>query len=560
MPADFFQGLAGARGNFKEFWEAVMRQRQGIHFIKRVGFISAVLLISVAVCCGQDHSGTPGVEPASTDPGVLRDLVMQVKELRAAMAQMQGQMDQIQVETTKLKTELHETRSRLVVSAPNSLASLTSSPYSSNKSSSPSQDSTENKGSTQNQEEDRLSKIEEDNELLRVKLKDQYQTKVESASKYRVRLSGIALFNAFTNRGAVDNQEVPTWATSRNPGDSNGSFGATVRQSEIGLEAFGPKLAGAQTRGEVQMDFSGGVPYTSNGITAGTLRMRIATVRMDWKDTSIVAGQDALFFSPLSPTSFASLAEPALSYAGNLWTWTPQIRVEHQIHVSDTSGVILQAGILDPLTGEFPSSELNRSPQAGEFAGQPAYATRLAWTQSAFGRPLTVGVGSYFSRQNWGFGRNIIGWAGTADLDLPLGRWFTFSGEFYRGRAIGGLSGGLGRSVLYNGSLTSPSTSVLGLNTVGGWGQLGFRPTERLEFNGAMGQDNPLASNFRDFYATQSYLNAPITRNRGAFANVIYHPRSNLILSMEFRRYWTFHIDDANQKANQVNLGVGILF
>jgi len=40
-------------------------------------------------------------------------------------------------------------------------------------------------------------------DLLAAKVEDQYQSKVESASKYRVRLSGIALMNLFSNQGAV---------------------------------------------------------------------------------------------------------------------------------------------------------------------------------------------------------------------------------------------------------------------------------------------------------------------------------------------------------------------
>jgi hypothetical protein len=169
-------------------------------------------------------------------------------------------------------------------------------------------------------------------------------------------------------------------------------------------------------------------------------------------------------------------------------------------------------------------------------------------------------VGGYYSRQNWGFSRKVNGWAGTADVDLPFGKWFTFSGEFYRGRAIGGLGGGLGRSVLYNGALTSPTTNVVGLETIGGWGQIAFRPTERLEFNGAFGEDNPLAENFNYFYAPQSYIAPDLTRNRSAFTNVIYHPRSNLVLSLEYRRLWSYYNTEANQTANQVNLGIGVLF
>jgi hypothetical protein len=473
---------------------------------------------------------------------------------------MQARMDQMQAETARLKNEIHQEQS--VASFPSSgpLASINPGPAVLAKALNHTGVSGEETAGVQDQNEDRISKLEEEQELLKAKVNDQYQTKIGSGSNYRVRLSGIVLMNMFTNRGAVENQDVPTWAVSRSPLSSNASFGATMRQSEIGLDVFGPELAGAKTHGEMQMDFFGEVPNVSNGVSMGQMRLRRATARMDWKNTSIIAGQDSLFFSPLSPTSFASLAEPALSYAGNLWAWTPQIRVEHEIHVSDTSGIILQAGILDPLAGEPPRFSTYRYPGAGESSGKPALAARVAWTQTAFGQPLTLGVGGYFSEQKWGYGRKVEGWAGTADVNVPLGRLFTFSGEFYRGRAIGGLGGGLGRSVLYNGPLATAATSVEGLNTIGGWGQIGFHPAERLEFNGAFGEDNPLAEDFGYFSGAQSYFDSKITRNRGAFTNVIYHPRSNLILSLEFRRLWTFDVYDAERKANQVNLGVGVLF
>ena len=522
--------------------------------------MGSIFLMGGPVGLAQEPSSAPGAAPTSSSQGMVRELEIEVQELRATMARMQGQMDHLQVETANLKSELRDTRSRLAVVRPDDLASLVPTPGNSKPLSARPTDSNDGGASGQGEEESRLSNLEEDQELLKAKVNDQYQTKVESASKYRVRLSGIALFNAFTNRGGVENQDVPTWASSPSFFNSNGSVGATVRQSEIGLNVFGPELAGARMSGEIHMDFFGGFPTSSNGVTEGAMRMRTATVRMDWKDTSIIMGQDSLFFSPLSPTSYASLAVPALSYAGNLWSWAPQIRVEHEIHVSDTSSVTLQAGIVDPVTGELPKFQFNRAPQAGESSGLPAVATRVAWKQNLLGRPFTIGAGGYYSKQNWGFDRIIDGWAGTADVDLPLGKWFTFTGEFYRGRAIGGLGGGLGRSVLYNGGLNSPNTEVVGLNAIGGWGQMAFRPTERLEFNGALGEDNPLAKDFNYFSAAQSYIVPGLTRNRDAFTNVIYHPRSDLVLSLEYRRLWSYYVSGSNQRANQVNLGIGILF
>ena len=93
--------------------------------------------------------------------------------------------------------------------------------------------------------EQRVSVLEETNQVTQSELRTLYQTKVESASKYRVRLSGIVLLNLFHNRGEVDNLDVPTYASSFGPYGLSPSFGATVRQSELGLEVFGPELAGA---------------------------------------------------------------------------------------------------------------------------------------------------------------------------------------------------------------------------------------------------------------------------------------------------------------------------
>src|SRR5260370_7151238 len=92
--------------------------------------------------------------------------------------------------------------------------------------------------------------------------------------------------------------------------------------------------------------------------------MQTASLRMDWQHTSVVAGQDSLFVSPLSPTSFASLATPAFAFAGNLWGWTPQLRVEHRFSVSDQQTLTVQAGTLANPDWGFPSQPVSPSPHA----------------------------------------------------------------------------------------------------------------------------------------------------------------------------------------------------
>lgn len=461
----------------------------------------------------------------------VRELQAEVRELRTAVVELRSEAGQYRAETEQLRKELQATRS---ASAPGAPAAAAPAPL-----------------------EERVSSLEESSQLLSSKLDDQYQTKVEAASKYRARLSGIVLMNLFSNHGRMDSQETPTWAIPDIPNVSGQTLGATLRQSEIGLEVFGPRLAGARTSGNLQFDFSGGSPNTPNGVNLGLVRMRVASIRMDWKDTSIVAGQDNTFFSPLSPTSFASLAIPAFSYAGNLWGWIPQVRLEHRFNLSEGQSVVLQGGILDNVTGELPSSFAPFA-QAGQSSGQPAYAARAGWTRSVFGRPLTLGAAGYYSRQNWSMDQNVDGWAAMTDWSVPLARRVSLTGEFYRGRAIGGLGGAVGRSVLFSGN-PSPQGQVRPLNSVGGWSQLKVTASSKLEFNGAFGVDNPYASDVRGFSLSPGFP-APLLQNRSSLVNVIYRPRSDLLLSGEYRHLRTFDIDAGSPTADQVNLMMGILF
>lgn len=408
-------------------------------------------------------------------------------------------------------------------------------------------------------QEQRLSQLEDDQDLTDSKLADQAQTKVESGSKYRLRLSGVILLNMFENRGVVDNADFPEIALEPNPLDSAGTFGGTLRQSQVGLSVFGPDVAGARTSADIRFDFAGGFPNTPNGTTLGLVRLRTGTIRLDWSNTSIIAGQDFLFFSPLAPTSLAQFSIPALSYAGNLWAWTPQVRIEHRIHFSDSSALALSAGILDSLSGDLPYSSYERYPSWGEESGQPAYAARVALTEKILGQNVTIGTGGYYGRQYWGFGRHVDGWAGTADLTLPLGKYFGLTAQFYRGRALGGLGGGIGQDVIMAGQLTDP-VQILGLDSMGGWTQLKFKPVPKFEINGALGIDNPFASELRQFPNASSYYGVSLSKNVSPFVNFIYQLRSDVLFSVEYRHLSTYVLDDEAYSASHINVSLGYIF
>ena len=68
------------------------------------------------------------------------------------------------------------------------------------------------------------------------------------------------------------------------------------------------------------------------------------------------------------------------------------------------------------------------------------------------------------------------------------------------------------------------------MNSVGGWAQLKYRPANKWEFNAAFGMDNPYARDLEYFQYAQSYGDPTLARNQGSFVNMIYRPRSDLII------------------------------
>jgi Skp family chaperone for outer membrane proteins len=528
----------------------------------RTGAMTAAVFVLCSMCslssCSMAQESAP---TAATQPGdaSLRDLTSQLRELRAVIDQMRSENAQSRAEMQELRQELQETRKALAplavaANAGSSSAAGETTQYGANSASS-TPSSPADLGS-------RVQHLEESTQLLGSKIDEQYQTKVETAAKYRARLSGIVLMNAFHNVGASDNLDLPDYAQPpAAPGLAQTSFGASLRQSEIGLEVFGPTLAGAKTSANVQLDFAGGFPATNNGVNFGIARLQTASLRLDWKNTSVVAGQDALFISPLSPTSFASLAIPALAYAGNLWGWTPQVRIERRFDLAGQQTLTLQAGILDNLDWETPSNTFYRSAQAGELSGQPAYAMRAAWSRPVFNHPLTIGAAGYYGRQNWtDWNRSVDAWAGMTDWQIPILRRLLLSGEFYRGRAIGGLGGAIGQTIVFGGNPSFSATGLRGLDSAGGWTQLKFQLTRKLELNGVYSEDDAFAGDIRGYATDANNFGEILGRNRGALGNLVYRPRSDLLLSAEFRRLHTFPIYDSASVTNQINLAMGVLF
>jgi hypothetical protein len=158
----------------------------------------------------------------STVSTLLQQLQSQVQQLSAQVQSLKADQESAQAESAAIRRELDATKSKLLAFSAQAAAIQHGQAGPSG-------------AIPASSTEERIAKLEENQQFADAKIAEQNQTKVESGSKYRVRLSGIVLFNSYINRGSVNNQDFPQIATQPTSLESSGTFGASVRQSQIGV-------------------------------------------------------------------------------------------------------------------------------------------------------------------------------------------------------------------------------------------------------------------------------------------------------------------------------------
>jgi hypothetical protein len=513
--------------------------------LKRSAALPSLVLLASAVC------GTAALRaqtPGTAEPSVSQQLETLASALRATQQQVEQSQRQIQ----QMQAEIDRLRALLAAqdALPNSgtAAGGPTAPVV----------VAESSGSASNGSED----ASEDIEILKSASAQQQQTKVESSSKFPVRLTGLVLFNAFVNRGTVDQIDLPSSALLPNTAASNTSTGASLRQTILGLEGTGPVLGGAQMSARASLDFFGGVTGAATSGPAGTVRLRTAAIAAAWAHDTLEANYDTPLISPLSPESFATVAQPSLAWSGNLWTWAPQLTWKHSFDRANSGHALsLQLGLLDTQTLNAASSVTQRSTGAGEASGQPSYETRLAYGSGTDDHRVELGIGGLYGRQDYKGGQRIDTWATAADWLLPLGTRLRVSGELYRGRGLGDLGGGAYRNTVTFNFPNSTATYLRALEAEGGWLQWSYTLSSTLRANASIGQDSASGNELRTSVALTGV--GPVffyARNRSIVGNLVFRPWSSIVVSPEYRRLQSWPILGSVNTASIYTLTFGYQF
>jgi uncharacterized coiled-coil protein SlyX len=379
-------------------------------------------------------------------------------------------------------------------------------------------------------------------------------TKVETESKYPLKVTGLLLFNAFVNTRQVDISAAPAYARA-----GSGSTGLSLRQTVLGLDARGPHLFGATSHADLRVDFFANGTQ-SNYAASGLLRLRTTHATLDWPNTEAFVELDRSILEPNQPSSLVAIAQPELAWAGNLWSWSPQIGVSHQFALSDSSRIKAQAALIDTSDPQLPGSPSSNSPVTQtELSRWPGTEARIAFLHGENGVGPEIGAGGYFSPHRDGDGDSFNAWAATVDLRLPLTRYFEMTANAYRGQALAGLGGGGYVNYFYQ--YAGSAEVARALDDVGGWTQLKARAGQRVEMNAGYGTDNPFAKEIQAAISSSgATYYAGLARNRSFFSNVIYSPSAYLLFSLEYKRLWTNYGTGPPAYSDVVGIGAGYKF
>ena len=369
-------------------------------------------------------------------------------------------------------------------------------------------------------------------EIQERRVEELAQAKVESGQKFPIRLTGMALFNAFINSRQSGGIDYPVTAGQTGANHA----GATLRQTIIGLDFRGPTaVAGGAVHGSVFMDFFAGANNQA-------MRIRTGSIEIDWKTRSIMAGIEKPIFNPREPSSLAQVGISPLTGAGNLWLWLPQIRVGQDFAFGRSSGLRAQVGVLQ--TREilpYPGASV---PGVLEPA-RPAVEGRFeVFHRLDDERRIEFAPGFHASTTHVG-GISLPSRLFSMDWFVNPWRRVEFTGAFYSGRNVAPLGNGYGQGFYGYGRYQEP------VHSIGGWGQVTVHALPRVDLHLFTGQQDD---------ANHALTIGRIGKNLAYGANIYYRFAPNVLLGFEAAQVRTLYIGQGIRINNHYDLALGYSF
>lgn len=336
--------------------------------------------------------------------------------------------------------------------------------------------------------------------------------------KITVKPYGYIKLDAIYETGNSYPGNYTLWA--QDPGNSDGVFHVTARQTRLGLAVKGISFGNFKVTGKVEVDFhSSGVPENKSYNF-----MRHAFLTISNGSFTIIAGQTSDIISPLVPSS---LNYPVLWCAGNIGYRRPQLSFRQDFK-SGKSTFTIQGGIVRTITGDYDGDGIND----GIAAGFPTVQGRIGGKFAlGSGSSLQLGFSGHYgkSKGDVEFTSDSI----NVDFLLVVSK-FKIIAEYFSGKNLGTYLGGIAQNVNLN---TNEEINAKGfyVNAVAA-------VSKKVQFSFGYGMDDPDDNNLN--YSSGSSR----TKNTSIFGNIVINLSPSLKIGLQVSNWQTDYLNREKQE------------
>lgn len=298
----------------------------------------------------------------------------------------------------------------------------------------------------------------------------------------------------------------------------NDAFYITANETRLGFDFWWDEET-FKTTAKLEFDFYGAAPAENKAQPM----LRHAYIKLDGETWALLFGQTWDIISPLNPKT----VNYSVNWAqGNIGYRRPQMRFTFKMKPGENATLKLDAGISRNLGHDLDGDDFND----GTDAGVPAFQGRLG-----LGAPmgeegkLSVGVSAHYSQEKYSVlgsedidARDTPSWSINGDLAIKINKRFALLGEFFMGENLNQYLGGVLQGV---NPLGDP------LPSMGGWGQIQVRASNKTLINVGYGWDNPDENEWKVPDDTETYTLRDF--NSEAYGNVMYSLTNNVSLMFE---------------------------
>ncbi len=353
--------------------------------------------------------------------------------------------------------------------------------------------------------------------------------------KLKLKPYGYIKLDAIYDTHRVAAGDVMYYVQPKPSSGSDDEFRMTARETRIGLNLSAEEIHEITATGKIEVDF-----YGSGGSdNAANLRMRLAYIDLAMPSGfSVRAGQDWETFVTILPriVNFSFLAD-----AGALGLRRPQVRATQEVKLTDKTKLIAKLAAARTIGQDIDGGGYDD----GVDSGLPTMQGNLIlesplWTEKA----AKISVSGHIGRETCdkvedgvvvaNDDKNYDTWSVIGSLYLPLIKMATLQGTIWQGENLDTYYGGIGQGI--------NKTLEKSIAAHGGFAQILFDLTEKLNLNIGYGLDNPDGGD----------LNAKDrSKNEIIFSSVFYKLTPAATLAFEYSNIRTSYKASAKAENNR---------